>query len=101
MTDRTQAAAVIERQLKELEAIFKQASADLNTIRGKERVAAWKKDTMAVLAPLVDAVHLKRFAAAGTGPSFSNDLLEELGDEVEDYRTALLALTAQLRQSSP
>jgi hypothetical protein len=93
------ALSLIEGQLKELDAIFKQASVDLNTVAGSERVAKWKKQTIPMLAEQVGQKEAQRFAATDPGPSFTNDLLEELSDEVETYRNFLTQLSQQLRKS--
>ena len=40
----------------------------------------------------------QRFSDTRPGPSFTNDLLEELSDEVETYRGFLLSLAQQLKK---
>ena len=50
MTDQKSALEMLERQIQELDAVFKEASKDINTVRGRERVAAWKKRTVPLLA---------------------------------------------------
>jgi len=93
------AVGMIELQLKELETIFKQAEEDLNTVAGSERVARWKARTIALIAQQVGSQEAKRFAETRPGPSFTSDLLEELGDEIEVYRTFLIALAEQVKKA--
>jgi hypothetical protein len=90
------ALVMIQQQLKELDLIFAQASKDLNTVAASERVAKWKAKTVPLIAQHVGASDAQRFAETKPGPSFTNDLLEELGDEVELYRDRLTALAARL-----
>jgi hypothetical protein len=100
MSDGKQAALdLIQAQIKELDELFLRASKDLNTIAGAERVAKWKVRLVPLLAQQVGQQEAKRFADLKPGPSFSNDLLEELGDEVEVYRDFLTALAEQVKQS--
>ena len=90
---------MIEQQRKELDTIFKQAAEDLNTVAGAERVAKWKARTVALIAQQVGPQEAKRFAETRPGPSFTSDLLEELGDEIEVYRTFLVALAEQVKKA--
>jgi hypothetical protein len=99
MMDREKALQVIDKQLLALETIFKQAAEDLNTVRGHERVARWKTETIPLLAEHVGRAEAQRFAGTVPGPSFTGDLLEELSDAVEVYRNFLVALSTQVRQS--
>jgi hypothetical protein len=89
----------IRRQINELDEIFKQASGDLNTVAGSERIAKWKRRTIPLLAENVGPEDARRFSATDPGPSFSNDLLEELGDEVEAYRNFLTTLLKQVTEA--
>lgn len=98
MSDRNQALAMLLTQLKELEAILKRAESDLNTVGGSERVATWKARTIPLLAAHVGQQDAQRFSDTRPGPSFTNDLLEELSDEVETYRGFLLSLAQQLKK---
>jgi hypothetical protein len=98
MTEVGGALGMIERQLAELEAILRRAEQDLNTVAGVERLAKWKAKTVPLLAQSVGPQEAQRFATTQPGPSFTSDLLEELGDEVEVYRTFLLALAGRLKQ---
>ncbi len=91
---------IIEGQLRELDAILKQANKDLNTVAGSERVAKWKAKTVALLAQCVGQREAQEFARKHPGPSFTNDLLEELTDEVEFYRGLLVALAKTLQPSA-
>lgn len=100
MTDRNAAVEMIERQIQELDAVFKEASQDINTVRGGERVAAWKKQTVPLLAQHVGQKQAQLFAMTKPGPSFTRDLDEELSDEVELYRNFLTTLAQGLKASS-
>jgi hypothetical protein len=97
--DNGEAIRVIEAQLKELDAIYRQAADDLNTVRGTERVRQWKVRTTPLLAQHVGAEEGKRFGALHPGTSFTADLLEELSDEVELYRAHVAAVLAKLRNA--
>ena len=97
--ENSEAIRAIEAQLKELDAVYKQAAEDLNTIRGMERVRQWKVRTTPVLAQHAGAEDAKRFGALHPGASFTPDLLEELSDEVELYRGHVAAILAKLRKA--
>ena len=77
---------VMQGQMKELDELFKQASEDLNTVAASERVAKWKLRTIAVVAEHRSREDVKRFAETQAGPSITNDVLEELSDDIEVYR---------------
>jgi hypothetical protein len=91
---------MITRQIDEVNTIFKQTMQDLNTVRGHERVTSWKKRTAELLAQHLGQKDAQRFASTAPGPSFSNDLMEELDDEIEVYRTFLQTLARQLEQAA-
>ncbi len=93
------AVEVIERQIKELDTIVSAASTDLNTVAAKERIAKWKARTMPLLAQHVGEAEAKRFWKTDPGPSFTNDLLEELTDEAETYRNFLHAMARDLKKT--
>jgi hypothetical protein len=97
MTDQKAALEMLERQIQELDAVFKAAAADLNTVRGKERVAAWKTRTIPLLAQYVGPKQAQLFAMTKPGPSFTRDLDEELSDEVDLYRSHLAGLSQRLK----
>ncbi len=100
MSDGKQAALdFIQAQIKELDELFLRATKDLNTVAGAERVAKWKVRLVPLLAQHVGQQEAKRFADIKTGPSFTNDLLEELGDDVEVYREFLVALAEQIKKT--
>jgi hypothetical protein len=101
MTEQNAALETIERQIQELDAVFKEASKDINTVRGTERVAAWKKRTVPLLAEHVGQKEAQQFVMTKQGPSFTRDLDEELSDEVELYRSFLTALVKRLKTSGP
>ncbi len=89
----TVALDMIQKQIRELDALYAQAAMELNTVAGKERVAKWKARTVALLAQHLGQKEGQRFAEKQMGPSFSADLVEELGDEVEIYRDYLTTLS--------
>jgi hypothetical protein len=91
--------AVVQNQLKELDAISRQTMEDLNTVAGTERVAKWKARTVTLLADVVGQTEGQRFAAIHPGPSFTNDLVEEFSDLIDSYRTPLAALAKRLAQA--
>lgn len=93
------ALGMIEQQRKELDTILKQAAEDLNTVAGAERVAKWKARTIALIAQQVGPQEAKRFAETRPGPSFTSDLFEELSDEIDVYRTFLVALAEQVKKA--
>src|SRR5437899_10059530 len=101
MTEQNAALEMLERQTQELDAVFKEASKDINTVRGSERVAAWKKRTVPLLAEHVGQKEAQQFVMTKPGPSFTRDLDEELSDEVDLYRSFLTALVKQLKTSGP
>jgi len=100
MPQNQSAIEMITRQIDELATILKQTTQDLNTVRGHERVTAWKKRTVELLAQQIGPKDAQRLAGTTPGPSFTNDLMEELGDEIEVYRTFLQTLARQLEQAA-
>jgi F0F1-type ATP synthase membrane subunit b/b' len=100
MPDRQIAREMLRQQRAELESIFEHAQQDLNAVRGSERVRQWKARTVTLLAEHLGREAAQRLAGRQAGPSFSQDLLEELADEVETYRTCLLELERQLTVES-
>jgi hypothetical protein len=101
MPQNQSAIEMIKRQIDEVNTILKHTVQDLNTVRGHERVAAWKKRTVELLAQEIGPKDAQRFASISPGPSFTNDLVEELTDEVEVYRTFLQTLARQLEHAAP
>lgn len=97
--DTSKGLAVVQEQIKELDALAKQTLVDLNTMAGAERVARWKAKTVALLTEAVGPAEAQRFAALHPGPSFTNDLVEEFTDLIDTYRTPLAALAKQLAQT--
>lgn len=93
--------AVVQQQLKELEALAKQTLEDLNTVAGTERVAKWKARTAALLAEAVGPQEARHFAGIHPGPSFTNDMVEEFTDLIDCYRTPLAALAKRLAHTPP
>ncbi len=90
--------AIVQQQVKELDAIAKQTMEDLNTVAGTERVAKWKARTVALLTEALGQPAVQKFAAIQQGPSFTNDLVEEFSDLIDSYRTPLTGLAKQLAQ---
>ncbi len=88
---------MLEQQVKELGEIFAQAGSDLNTVAGVERVAKWKTRTNSLITQHLGPKEGQQFFNTLPGPSFTNDLLEELGDEVDVYRTYLAAMAKALK----
>ena len=96
------AVTMLEMQLKELDAIEKEAvTQSLNTMGATERVHQWKARTAPLIAKHLSEAAAKRFADTKPGPSFTNDLFEEFSDEVDVYRTAIRALITEARQAGP
>lgn len=93
--------AVIQQQIKELDALAKQTLEDLNTVAGDERVAKWKARTVTLITEAVGPAEGQKFAAIHPGPSFTNDLVEEFTDLIDGYRTPLVALAKQLAAAPP
>lgn len=90
------ARSMIERQIKELDGIWKQATQDLNTVAGQERVAKWKAKTVGLIAQHIGQKESQEFARKHPGPSFTNDLVEEFGEDIEYYRAQMEALNKGL-----
>jgi hypothetical protein len=89
---------MIQAQIQELDQLVKQAVSDLNAVRGLENVRKWKARTVRLIEEQLDQQEAQRFSVKGTGPVFANDLLDELNDEVEDYRAFLVSLVKELQQ---
>jgi hypothetical protein len=101
MQDMTQALAVIEQQLKELDGIAKETNDTLNAVAGRERVVKWKLRTADVLTQHVNQQEGQGFSKTSPGPSFTNDLVDEFNDEVDFYRTQLTAVRARVQKLGP
>ncbi|ALA56922.1 hypothetical protein [Nitrospira moscoviensis] len=99
LQDPSKGLAVVQQQLKELDALAKQTLQDLNTVAGTERVAKWKARTVALITEAIGQIEGNRFAAVHPGPSFTNDMVEEFTDLIECYRAPLAALAKQLAQA--
>jgi hypothetical protein len=95
------AASVIDQQVKELDAIAKRTVQDLNTVLGAERMGQWKVRTVTLLQQLAGKTEADELARKSPGPAFTNDLIEEFTDEVECYRSYLVALAKRLRAEAP
>jgi len=90
---------LIQRQLQELDAFLVQAHKDLNTVAGGERVKKWKAKAIALFAAELGPDVAQRLASTAPGPSFTSDLLEELSDEIEVYRSFLLKLVEEVKRA--
>ena len=102
MTNQTDAARdMLQKQLKELDAIFQETMETLNTVSGAERVAKWKARTSALITETLGQKEGQKFAALQPGPSFTNDLVEEFTDLIDYFRTPLTDLAKQLAQAAP
>ncbi len=101
MSDQGQASEMLQRQIKELDAIAEQTTSDLNTVAGSERIAKWKIKTVPLLARFLGQKEAQEFDGKRPGPSFTSDLLEEFGDEVDLYRSYLVALSKKVGTASP
>jgi hypothetical protein len=101
MADMTQALAVIEQQLRELDAIAKETNETLNAVAGRERVMKWKVRTAELLIKQVNQQEGQTFSRTNPGPSFTNDLVDEFNDDVDFYRTQLTALRMRVQKIGP
>lgn len=98
MSEQVKAALeMVQGQAKELDQIYSQASEDLNTVAASERVAKWKIKTIGLIAQHLGQTEAKQFSQLYPGPSFTNDMLEELEDDVEFYRTSITALADKIK----
>ena len=93
--------AMLEDQLKELDAIFQETMETLNTVAGVERVAKWKGRTVTLITQFLGEKEAQRFAALQPGPSFTNDLTEEFTDLVDYFRTPLVDLAKRSAHAAP
>ena len=91
---------MLRGQIAELDGILAEAQGNLNAVRGEERLARWRVQTIAVLSKCLGPDAAQRFSAIQPGPSFTQDLLEELADEAELYRNDLATLMENLKKQS-
>jgi hypothetical protein len=99
MTDQTrQALDMIQQQIRALDALLEEARTSLNTVAAGERLVKWKGAAIPLIARHLGQQEAQQFADTKPGPSFSNDLLEELGDDVELYRDYLVALAEKVKK---
>jgi hypothetical protein len=99
--DANQAVLVIQKQLKELDAIYQDTmEMSINTVAGTERVAKWRVRTVSLLAESVGEKAAQDFARLQPGMVFTNDLVEEFTDLVDCFRVPLNALAKQLAQAA-
>lgn len=94
-------ATMIDQQVKELDAIAKRAIQDFNTTLGTERMGQWKIRTVALLRQHAGQNAADELARKTPGMSFTNDLVEEFTDEVDSYRSYLVALATRIRAAAP
>ena len=98
--DQNKALLVIQQQLKELDAIYRDTlEMSLNTVAGTERVAKWRVRTVALLAEWVGEKASQEFSRLQPGMVFTNDLVEEFTDLVDCFRVPLKALSQQIAQA--
>lgn len=98
--DQNKALLVIQQQLKELDAIYRDTlEMSLNTVAGTERVAKWRVRTVALLAESVGEKAAQEFSRLQPGMVFTNDLVEEFTDLVDCFRVPLRALSQQIAQA--
>jgi hypothetical protein len=90
---------LIQRQLQELDVILIQAQKDLNTVAGGERVKKWKAKAIPLFSSEFGPNVAQRLASTTPGPSFTSDLLEELSDEIEVYRSFLFTLMEEVKKA--
>jgi site-specific recombinase len=102
MTERVKAALeMIQRQLKELDALVVRAAEDTNAVAAGERLAKWKARTVQLLATQVGAAEAKRFAETKLARDFFyGDLTDEVNEETDLYRSHLASLTARINQGT-
>lgn len=94
--------AMLEAQLKELDAIEKEAvTQSMNTVGATELVHKWKARTVALITQQISPQAAQPLVGARPGPSFTNDLFEEFSDEVELYRSAIRAVLKNLQAAGP
>lgn len=93
-----QALDMIQRQIQALDTILEEAQTSLNTVAAGERLVKWKGQAIPLIARHLGQQEAQRFADTRPGPSFSNDLLEELGDDVELYRDFMVALAEKVKR---
>jgi hypothetical protein len=102
MTNQTGATLdMIQKQLKELDQIFKETMETLNTVAGAERVAKWKARTSALITESLGHKEGQKFANLHPGPSFTNDLVDEFTDLTDYFKTPLNELAKRLAQATP
>ena len=91
----------LQKQLKELDAIFQETMETLNIASGTERVLKWRVRTVALITESLGQKEGETFAALQPGPSFTNDLVEEFTDLIDYFRTPLANLAQQPAQAGP
>jgi hypothetical protein len=98
MTERVKAALeMIQRQLKELDALVAQAARDTNAVAAGERLGKWKVRTVQLLASQVGATEAKRLADKKLAREFFyGDLADEVAEETDLYRAHLVALSKRI-----
>ena len=92
---------MLQKQLKELDQIFRDTMETLNIASGTERVAKWKPRTVALITESLGQNEGQKFAALQPGPSFTNDLVEEFTDLIDYFRIPLVNLVTQQAQAPP
>jgi len=91
--DANHALLVIQQQLKELDAIYRDTmQMSLNTVVGTERVAKWRVRTVSLLAESVGEKAAQDFGRLQPGMVFTN--------LVDCFRVPLSALAKQISQTA-
>jgi hypothetical protein len=98
MTKGPTALDMLQQQIAELDQLLADARKHLNTVAAGEKLVKWKARVVPLIAQHLGPEEGRRFSETKPGPSFSNDLLEELSDDVELYRDYLVALADRVRK---
>jgi hypothetical protein len=102
MTNQSNAALdMLQKQLNELDQIFRETMETLNTVAGAERMAKWKVRTSVLITESLGQKEGQKFAALQPGPSFTNDLVEEFTDLTDYFKAPLTDLVKQLARVAP
>lgn len=99
MSERVQAALeMIQRQIKELDALAAQAANDTNAVAARERLGKWKERTTRLIAAHVGIKEAKRFFEKKLeGAFFYGDLDDEVAEETDLYGGSLASLSLEIK----
>ena len=92
------AVAMLMKQSELLDVNLKLTRTELNYPRSRERLAKWKAQTVLLIAQHLGPKEAKKFEVKQPGPSFTNDLLDELSDDQDVYRDFLEALARAIQK---